>query len=111
MAPPHMRGACARRGGSRNLRRTATGKAALCGPGWRVRAQYGAKGKKESAAVSHKQKQIAEAEERAQLFGDPVKQSAQANPPRCSSASGFGSCWCTPRSTASTRAPGRRSSW
>ena len=30
------------------------------------------------ATAAQKQKQIAELEERAQLFGDPVKQSAQA---------------------------------
>ena len=69
----------------------------------------------ETEAASHrptaaqKQKQIAELEERAQLFGDPVKQSAQAKVLERKWLRFL--LWCTPRSTASPRAPGRQSSW
>jgi beta-phosphoglucomutase-like phosphatase (HAD superfamily) len=49
-------------------------------------------------SAAQKQQQIAELEERAAEFGDPVKQSAQAK--RYWSASGFGFCWCTATRTS-----------
>ena len=43
--------------------------------------------------AAQKQQQIAELEERAELFGDPVKQSAQANRARAQVAAVFAGAW------------------